>query len=292
MTAADPFALEARAVRRQFGRASASYDANAVLQARVRDEMLERLALLAFEPATVLDLGCGTGHAARALKRRWPRARVLALDRSAAMLAAARAQRSWWRGFERLRADATRLPLRPGSVDLVYSCLLLPWVDDLDGVLGEVRRSLSARGYFTFATLGPDTLAELRAAWAEADAAPHVHRFLDMHDVGDALVRAGFADPVMDVDRVRLTYPNCRALLEDLRAVGGGNALAARRRTLTGRRRFAVAEAAYERLRDADGRLPASCEVVYGQAWCPGGTPPVRSRRGETVIPLASLRRR
>ena len=227
-----------------------------MLQARVRDEMLERLALLAFEPATVLDLGSAPAMRPARSSAAGRGRGCIALDRSAAMLAAARAQRSWWRGFERVRADASRLPVQAGSVDLVYSCLLLPWVDDLDGVLGEVRRALSARGYFTFATLGPDTLQELRAAWAEADAAPHVHRFLDMHDVGDALVRAGFADPVLDVDRVRLSYPTCRALMHDLRVVGGGNALAARRRTLTGRRRLAAAEAAYDRLRDA-GRTAA-----------------------------------
>jgi malonyl-CoA O-methyltransferase len=289
---ADPGALDPRAVLRHFERASASYDAHAVLQARVRALMLERLEVLAFEPAVVLDLGCGTGHAARALKRRWPRARVIALDRAPGMLALARAQSSWRRGFERVRGDAARLPLRRGAVDLVYSCLLLPWVADLEQALAEVRRTLSARGYFTFATFGPDTLKELRAAWAAADATPHVHGFLDMHDIGDALVRAGFADPVMDVDRFRLTYPSTRALLRDLRAVGAGNALAGRRAGLTGRGRLAAAEASYERLRDADGRLPASCEVVYGQAWCPGGTAPQRSRRGETVIPIETLRRR
>jgi len=292
MSRADPFALDPDTVRRRFERASARYDAHAVLQARVRDEMLARLALVAFEPAVVVDLGCGTGHAARALKRRWPRARVVALDRAPGMLAAARAQSRWLRGFERVQGDAARLPLRAGAVDLVYSCLMLPWVGDLATAFTEVRRCLTARGYFTFATLGPDTLMELRAAWAEADDGAHVHRFLDMHDVGDLLVRAGFADPVMDVDHFRLTYRSMPALLHELRAVGGGNALAGRRAGLTGRRRLEGMTTAYERRRDADGRLPATVEVIYGQAWCPGVSPPVRSRRGETLIPIESLRRR
>lgn len=292
MSGPDPFALDPLAVRRRFERASAGYDAHAVLQARVREAMLERLALLAFEPSAVVDLGCGTGHGARALKRRWPRAAVIALDRVPGMLAAARAQRTWLRGFDRVQADALRLPLRPGAVDLVFSCLLLPWVVDLGAAFGEVRRALGPRGYFTFATLGPDTLMELRAAWAETDHAPHVHRFLDMHDIGDALARAGFADPVLDVDHFRLTYPSARALMRDLKGVGGSNALAGRRAGLTGRGRLAAMEAVYERQRDEDGRIAATVEVVYGQAWCPGGTPPVRSRRGETVIPIESLRRR
>jgi malonyl-CoA O-methyltransferase len=290
MSEVDPFALDPAAVRRQFERASARYDDSAVLHARVREEMLGRLALLAFEPGTVVDLGAGTGHASRALKRRWPRAQVVALDRAAGMLAAARAQSAWLRGFARVQGDALRLPLRSGAVDLVFSCLLLPWVAELAATLAEVRRALSPRGYFTFATLGPDTLGEVRAAWAAADGAAHVHGFLDLHDIGDALVRAGFADPVMDVDRFRLTYASPRALIAELRAVGGGNALAGRRRSLTGRRRFAAFEAAIER--DADGRLPVTVEVVYGQAWCPGGQPPVRTRRGETLIPIESLRRR
>lgn len=292
MSEADPFELDAAAVRRHFECASPGYDANAVLQARVREQMLGRLVVLAFQPRVVVDLGCGTGHAARALKRHWPKARVIALDRAAGMLAAAQSQNSWLRGFERLRADAAALPLRPGAVDLVFSCLLLPWVGDLAAAFAEVRRSLSPRGYFTFATLGPDTLMELRAAWAAADEAPHVHRFLDLHDVGDALVRAGFADPVMDVEHFRLTYRSPRALMKDLQAVGGGNALTGRRAELTGRRRLAAVEAAYERCRDPDGRVPATVEIVYGQAWCPGSSPPVRSRRGETVIPIEQLRRR
>jgi malonyl-CoA O-methyltransferase len=292
MNPPDPFLLDPAAVRGHFERASAAYDANAVLQARVREAMLARLALLAFEPGVVVDLGCGTGHAARALKRRWPRARVVALDRVSGMLAKAAAQSAWLRPFARVQGDAARLPLRAATVDLVYSCLMLPWVGDPGATFAEVRRALSPRGYFTFATLGPDTLMELRAAWAEADDGAHVHRFLDMHDVGDALARAGFADPVMDVDHFRLTYPSTRALMRDLKAVGGGNALEGRRAGLTGRRRLGAMEAAYERRRDAAGRLPATVEVVYGQAWCPGGSPPVRSRRGETVIPIEHLRRR
>ncbi len=290
MTSAALPGVDRAAVRRHFDRASATYDAHAVLQARVRDELLARLALLAFEPATVVDLGCGTGHAARALRRRWPKSRVVALDLSAGMLAQADAQRSWWRPFACVQGDAACLPLASRSVDLVYSCLMLPFTGDPDAVFREVRRCLTERGYFTFATLGPDTLKELRHAAAAA--APPAVGLLDLHDVGDALVRAGFADPVMDVDRYTLTYPSVRALWRDLRAVGAGQALAARRRGLGGRSALAALEAGYERLRDADGRLPASCEVVYGQAWCPGGMPPVRGRRGEAVVPIESLRRR
>ena len=285
-------ALDRRALRRAFEHASSSYDRHAVVQARAREQMLERLALLGFEPAVIVDLGAGTGHGARALSLRFPRARVVALDLAPAMLVAARAQRGWRRRFARICADAEALPLRSGSVDLVFSNLLLPWAQDLGRLLGEVRRVLGPRGYFTFTTFGPDTLMELRAAWAEVDGLPHVHPFLDMHDVGDLLLRAGFADPVMDVDRVGLSYATAHALCRDLKAVGAQNVLAGRAAGLTGRGRLAALEAAYGRLRDPSGRLPASCELVFGQAWCPGASPPQSAARGETLVPLASVKRR
>ena len=292
MTPADPSALDRRALRRAFERASASYDRHAVVQAGAREQMLERLGLVAFEPAVVVDLGAGTGHGARSLRARFPRARIVAVDLSPAMLVAAGAHSGWRRRFDRVCADGAALPFTSGVVDLVFSNLMLPWAEDLERLLGEVRRVLAPRGYFTFTTLGPDTLAELREAWAAVDAAPHVHPFLDMHDVGDLLSRAGFVDTVMDVDRVRVGYATARALGHDLKAVGAQNVLTGRAAGLTGRSRLAALEAAYEGLRDAAGRLPASCEIVYGQAWCPGAVPPLRGRRGETLIPLASVKRR
>jgi malonyl-CoA O-methyltransferase len=279
-------------VRRAHDRASAGFDAHAVLHAAVRTEMLARLDLIGFEPRLVLDLGAGTGEGARALARRWPRARVVALDVAPGMLRAMATRQSWRRRFDRVQADAERLPLATGRVDLAYAGLVLHWATELDRLLAEVRRVLAPRGYFTFSTLGPDTLAELRAAWREVDAGAHVHRFLDMHDVGDALVRAGFADPVMDVERVTLTYDSFAALRTDLRGMGARNALAGRARGLGARGLVGRVAAAYERFRQADGRLPATCEVVYGQAWCPGAEPPVRGRRGEVVVSLDALKRR
>ncbi len=285
-------ALERVAIARAFERASAVYDAHAVLAATAREEMLRRLELLAFRPAIALDLGAGTGHAARALKARWPSARVLALDLAPGMLREAARRRSWRRRFELVQADAARLPFPTGSVDLVFSNLLLPWSVDLDAQLLELRRVLTPRGYVSFSTLGPDTLMELRAAWREVDAGEHVHSFFDMHDIGDALVRAGFADPVMDVDRYTFTYPDVAALVAELRGLGAQSALGGRPRGLGGRGRAERLSAAYERFRGADGRVPASCELIYGQAWCPGATPPIRARRGEIVVPFDRIGRR
>jgi len=287
VNASPDYALDLARVRRGFDRASATYDDAAVLQAEVRRELLHRLELTVLDPRCVLDAGAGTGHASRELRRRYPAARVVAVDAAFGMLRAARRQRHWLRGFDRVCADAERLPLRDGCVDLIVSNLLLPWCDP-DRLFAEFRRVLAPQGYLCFSSVGPDTLRELRTAWQPADRHSHVHRFIDMHDVGDALVRAGFADPVLDVDRYTLYYTDLRALARDLRAVGARNHTRGRPRGLTGRRRFAAIEAAYELTR-RDGRLPATYEVVFGQAWAPqlGGR---RRDDGTVGVPLDVLK--
>jgi malonyl-CoA O-methyltransferase len=173
----------------------------------------------------------------------------------------------------------------------VFSNLMLPWCEDVDGIFAEVARVLAPRGLFTFTTLGPDTLGELRAAWQSVDGGEHVHPFTDMHDLGDGLVRAGFAEPVMDVSRYRLTYPDARSLMRDLRAIGAQNAAVARARGLTGRARLSAMSEAYESFRSG-GVLPATWEAVFGQAW--GATPAQRARRagGEFAVPLETIPRR
>ena len=261
------YTLDTAWVRRSFDRASTTYDAAAVLQSEVRDLLLDRLDLTAVVPRVILDVGAGTGHASRALKRRYPRAQVLAADFSLGMLRAAAGQQSWFRPFARVCADAVRLPLKDGGVDLILSNFLLPWSDP-DAVFAEFRRVLAARGLLSFTSLGPDTLKELRAAWAQVDSYSRVHPFIDMHDIGDALLRAGFAAPVLDVERYTLTYTDVRGLAADLKAVGARNATAGRLKGLTGPRKFAAMQAAYEMHRH-DGRLPATYEVVFGQAWAP-----------------------
>ena len=278
--------LDAGAVRRQFDRASASYDDSAVLQARVRQQLLDRLEWIAFEPDVVVDLGCGTGHAAQALAGRWPRAHVVAVDIAPGMLREA-GRFDAGRQFERVCADALALPLPDASVDLVFCNLMLQWCDDLDGAFAEITRVLRPRGLLTFTTFGPDTLIELREAWREADDYTHVSPFADMHDIGDGLVRAGLVEPVLDVLRYTLTYPDVRALMQDLKAIGAQNATTGRPRGLTGKQKLRVVEQAYERHR-REGLLPASYEVVFGQAW--GATDrPDRGHDGEFAIPVSYL---
>ncbi len=278
------------AVRRFFSRAASTYDAAAIVQTEAREELLRRLDYVTIEPRLVVDAGAGTGQASRALVRRYPRARVVALDVAFAMLGASR-RRAWWRRtapFDRVCGDLERLPFADASVDLLFSNLALPWCDP-DRALAEARRVLAPRGLLSLTTLGPDTLRELRAAWAQVDAGAHVLPFVDMHDLGDALVRAGFVQPVLDVERRTLQYAEFADLVADLRATGSRNVLAARARGLTGRRKARAMRDAYERER-RDGCLPASCEIVFAHAWAAVTPRPAPARDGPTVIPFETLR--
>jgi malonyl-CoA O-methyltransferase len=275
------YELDTHQVRRSFDRAVATYDAAAVLHAEVRDQLLARLDLMKLTPRVVMDAGAGTGHGARALIRRYPKAVVVALDTSQQMLQAAGRRQSWLRRFTRVCADAARLPFADGSVDLILSNLMLQWCDP-DAVFAEFRRVLGPHGLVSFTTLGPDTLGELRSAWRAADSHIHVNQFMDMHDIGDALIRSGFASPVLDVERYTLSYPDVRRVAADLKNTGAHNATRGRARGLTGRRRFAAFQQAYEAFRQ-DGRLPATYEVVFGHAWTPGADARHRVPAGASV---------
>lgn len=290
----DRFTLDPVTVRRAFNRARDTFDEAAIVQREVRTRALERLLLLKAEPHAILDLGAGTGHASAWFTSQFPRAHVIAVDSSFGMLDASGHQQGYWRkligrSFSRVCGDATAVPLRNESVDWVFSNLMLPWCRSVDAVLSEVHRVLKPGGVFSLTSFGPDTLRELRQAWG-FDSHDHVHPFVDMHDLGDALVRAGFAEPVLDVERFTVTYPNVRALLKDLRQTGSANALPTRRIGLTGRGRFEKMASAYELVRNQN-KLPASCEVVYAQAW--RGQPKANGAHdGEIKIPLAAIQRR
>jgi len=271
--------LDRTRIARAFSRAAAHYEQTAVLQRQVGDELLSRLAVVASEPARVLDIGAGSGRLSGLLKKRWPKAEVVAVDLALGMLREARRHAGWLRPFRRVAGDAQALPFAEGSVDLVVSNLCLQWCD-LKAAIHEFRRVLRPGGWLLFTSFGPDTLKELRSAWRAADAQPHVHLFLDMHDVGDAVLAQGFVDPMFDVERYTLSYADVRALMRELKTIGAGNALAERKRGLTGKQAFARMLAAYEPLR-RDGRLPLSYEVIFGQAQAPQAGAPLRGPRGD-----------
>ena len=269
MNAADEFSLESSRVGASFDRAARHYDAAAFLQKEVGERLLERLDLMAEVPTRVLDVGCGTGRPTLALRKRYPKADVIGADLAPTMLKLAAKKQPWLgKHANFVCAEASQLPFADASCDLIYASLILQWCEDLDATLLEWRRLLKPHGLLLFSTLGPDTLKELRAAWSAVDGYNHVNRFLDMHDVGDALIRAGFVEPVMDVEHITLTYGDARGLMRDLKSIGAHNVTAGRRRGLMGRGRLAAFSAAYEKFR-SEGRLPATYEVVYGTAWAP-----------------------
>jgi malonyl-CoA O-methyltransferase len=279
------FQLDRSQVRRHFGRAARSYEQHDVLQREVQAALIERLDFYTQVPQRVLDVGAGTGRGSALLKQRYAKAEVIAVDLALPMLRAAKQHNSWLKPFIRVCAEATALPLADRSVDVLHSNLCFQWIDDLPALFGECARVLKPGGLLAFSTFGPDTLKELRAAWAEADLQPHVSRFLDMHDVGDAMLAAGLRDPVLDVFRYTLTYSEPRKLLEELQGLGATNADRARVRGLTGKSRYRRMLAAYEAMR-VDGRIPATWEVVSAHAW---GPPEGQSRRGAGGGDIASF---
>jgi malonyl-CoA O-methyltransferase len=242
---------------------------------------MERLEPLRISPATILDLGAATGSGSRALGKRFRQARIISGDISMPMLQRARAARRMFSKAREVQLEASRLPLRDDSVDLVVANMLLPWVDDLPGCLQEVSRVLRKGGVFAFATLGPGSFAPILNV--EGDES-RMHAFADMHDVGDALVRAGLAEPILDVDRLTVTWPDLAAIRRDHVASGGGNASRGRVATLTGRTRLDGMLELFRR----EGGFAAELELVYGHAW---GTGP-RTRDGETRIAPEAIGRR
>ncbi|AUZ53921.1 malonyl-[acyl-carrier protein] O-methyltransferase BioC [Stenotrophomonas acidaminiphila] len=286
-----PALFDSKHVRRAFSRAATSYHAAAVLQQEVGKRLLESLDYLeARQPQVVLDVGSGPAHATAAMKKRWPKAQVIALDLALPMLAEARKQAGWWRPFSRVCADARALPLADNSVDVIFSNLCLQWVEDLPSVFAGFRRVLKPGGLLVCSTFGPETLVELREAFAQADDTPHVSRFVQIAQFGDALMMAGFRDPVLDRDLFTLTYDDLPALMRELKAIGATNALSGRRHTLTGRSRFNAAQAAYEPLRRADGKLPSSWEVIYAHAWAPEPGAPIREHGHDVAaVPLSAI---
>ena len=270
----DEFSIDKKQVRRAFSRAAREYDAAAVLQREVCQRMLERLDYIKLQPLRVLDAGSGTGWGTRQLTQRYPAAQVVALDIALGMLNVAREQSSWWRKLfsgnqqSHICADVEALPLAANSMEMVWSNLALQWCNDLPATFRELHRVLKTEGLLMFSTFGPDTLKELRSAFHGADGHNHVSRFTDMHDLGDMLTHSGFAEPVMDMEIITLTYSDVKSVMQDLRNIGAHNATAGRGQGMMGKAAWQHVMERYESFR-RDGKLPATFEIVYGHAWKP-----------------------
>ncbi len=268
-------------IRKSFERAAVSYDASAFLQHEVARRLDERLEVMKIAPRRILDAGCGTGFAFPMLARRYADAELVGMDISYNMLLQARTRLRRKTLLARLDsllgrrrdaldtlvcADMTRLPFGRDSQDMIWSNLAMQWVEDLAGLFRQLHDTLLPGGVFLFSTLGPDTLKELRAAFDPLDGYRHVNNFIDMHDIGDALMHAGFANPVMEMEYLTLTYSDLRSLFKDLKGIGAHAVLEGGRAGLMGKREWQALQSGYERFRK-DGRLPATYEVIYGHAW-------------------------
>lgn len=291
---AQPFFADRAALKRNFANAAATFARGDGLHREVAARMLERFEVIKLAPQRILDLGSGTGAASAGLRSRFAGAGVVGLDLAAAMARAGMPRMAGWRrllgaapAVSTVCGDMLALPFAAGAFGLVWSNLALHWLDDPLPAIREAQRVLEADGLFMFSMLGPDTLKELRAAFAAAGAGWHVKRFIDLHDIGDALGGAGFGAPVMDMEILTLTYADLDGLFADLRATGSANAMVGRRRSLTGRARLQRVRAAYEKAR-RDGRLPATFEVIYGHAW---KAAPRRRAAGEAVVSFAPRRK-
>lgn len=291
--------------RKRFDRAAATYADAAVVQREVGNRLLERFDIMRIAPTFVLDVGCGPGTHTAALAGRFPDASVIAIDQSSAMVARATPavpKQGWLarltgsnskagKGETRgLVADMSALPLPRDHADVLWSNFALQWANDLPALFAEWNRVLKVGGVMMFTAPGPDTLIELRRAISrdEKEADKHVHRFTDLHDLGDMLVHAGFADPVMDMEVITLEYATTDALWRDLKAQGASNAMQTRSRGLMTPRKLCAIEAALDSGRRGGGPIRISVEVIYGHAW---KVAPKKTAEGHGIVRLDSIGR-
>lgn len=269
--------LDKRLLRRSFEKAAETYDHAAVLQREICDRMLSRLDFIKYLPDLILDMGSGTGYGTQKLRERYDRSTIIALDIALNMHLQAYRPISGWRKWislvkrhpiDYVTGDIEQLPLQKESVNMIWSNLALQWCNDLKQSMMECHRVLKPGGLIMFSTFGPDTLSELRKAFKAVDSYQHINRFIDMHDIGDILVHAGFAEPVMDMEYITLTYQDVASIMRDLKAIGAHNVMIGRKKGLTGKRTWQQIIDRYELLRQF-GKLPATYEVVYGHAWKP-----------------------
>jgi malonyl-CoA O-methyltransferase len=265
----DNYAVDSRQAREAFNVAAKNYDDFSLLQQTITNRLIESFEHIRIEPELILDLGSGTGYGSRHLKHQFKKAQIYQMDFSTEMLKKSRKQPPLFFSKNHfLCADANQVPLTNNSFDLVFSSLMLQWCNDPDAVFAEIKRVLKPGGVFLFASFGPDTLKELRASWQQVDDEAHVNIFVDIHDIGDSLIRNGMDAPVLSIEHIVLTYDKCKQLMRELKNIGAHNINSGRRKTLTGKQRLQKVIKHYESYRQ-NNKLPATYEVIYGHAWKP-----------------------
>ncbi len=259
--------LDKKITRQHFENAAENYDAAAVLQREIAKRMGERLDYIKLQPKAVLDAGCGTGFITKDLLKRYPKSQVLALDLALNMTKQTQKHGGWLRKPKLVCADAEQLPFKNECVDLLVSNLMIQWSNDLSKMFLGFHSVLKPNGLLLFSTFGPDTLKEMRMSWSSVDETPHTSSFVDMHEIGDALLKAGFINPVTDMELITMTYSNVRQLMKDIKQIGASNTNTERSKGLMGKQKLKAFEQAYENFKTNDGLYPASWEIIYGHAW-------------------------
>ena len=279
--------LDKKIIRQHAEKAADTYELSAVLQQEIAKRLSERLDYIKLQPQRVLDVGSGTGFVTQHLLKRYPKAQVISMDFALAMLKKCKKRGGWVRKPKVVCGDVEQVPFKEDSVDLIVSNLMLQWTNDLAKTFAGFHYVLAPNGLLLFTTFGPDTLTELRQSWATVDDSSHTSSFTDMHEIGDALLQAGFINPVTDMEMITMTYASVRQLMRDIKNMGFSNAVSQRTKGLMGKNKFQAFEQAYEQFKTADGLYPASWEVIYGHAWVGEG---VKLQNHENFIPIKEIK--
>ncbi len=292
-----PPKLDSHLIRQRFNAAASKYANAAVVQLEIGNRLLERFDVMKLAPQTILDVGCGPGTHTALLRARFPEANVIAIDQAMAMVTLASpspsgivAKLTRKSRASALVANMTKLPIKHSAADVLWSNFALHWANDLPALFAEWNRALKTDGVLMFTAPGPDTLRELQRAVSKAlpERLSSLHVYTDLHDIGDMLVHAGFADPVMDMEVITLEYKTTDALWADLRAQGAMSTVAMRSKGCLTPRAWQHLNDALEAQRDANGMIRMSVEIVYGHAW---KVPPKKTVEGHGIVRVESIRR-
>jgi len=268
-----------QAIRHTFDRLAPGYDKHAALEQEVCNRLLEKTPFHRLAPATILDLGCGTGFAAAKLKQSFRKARVIGMDTSLGMLSHLRRRSGLLKPLKGVCGDLAALPFATGSVDMLVANLSGYWCPEPMAMFAEYRRVLRPDGMLLFSTFGPGLMKELKAAWHEVDTNVEMPEFPDLMEIGDGLVAAGFREPVMDMEVITLQYPDLQAMLRELEATGTAMLI---RGWNNGYGAGSSLDQAYMPFLK-DGKYPLSFEIVYGVAFGPQEGQPVKTSTGDVA---------